>query len=369
MPLSRRAGIVGSGHAGKPPEQFRELIDLGLAEVLLEELSDRAHVPARGGLELVRPGVRELGVGDAEILPAERPADEARGLEPFEQAGDPGGREGEPTRKLDALEPAALRARQDVERFIPVDGESVLRLEPGVQESGRGRMGTKKPCPGANSRRNGFGNGLFRKYLRCQLLLATLVCVLNDTRHNERNQVLMTTTQTRVPAGTWKIDPVHSAVGFEVGYLAGTFRGQFGDVDVQLEVAENGAAIEGTADVASVDVKDENLAAHLQSPDFFDRERYPELRFAAREIDLDGESVVAPGEITIKGVTKPVEVTGTLSDPITDGWGNERLGLTLSATVDRTEFGLEWNMPLPTGAQALSNEVTILAELQLVKAA
>jgi polyisoprenoid-binding protein YceI len=179
----------------------------------------------------------------------------------------------------------------------------------------------------------------------------------------------MSTTQTKVPAGTWNLDPVHSAVGFEVDYLAGTFRGQFRDVQAELGIGDSGARIEGTADVSSVDVKDENLVAHLQSPDFFDAERYPELRFVADDVDLDGESVVVPGEITIKGVTKPVEVTGTLTEPIQDAWGNDRLGLQLSATVDRTEFGLDWNMPLPTGDQALANTVTILAELQLVKAA
>ena len=179
----------------------------------------------------------------------------------------------------------------------------------------------------------------------------------------------MSTTQTKVPAGTWNLDPVHSAVGFEVDYLAGTFRGQFRDVHAELGTGDSGARIEGTATVSSVDVKDENLAAHLQSPDFFDAERYPELRFVADEVDLDGESVLVPGEITIKGVTKPVEVTGTLTEPIQDAWGNDRLGLQLSAKVDRTEFGLNWNMPLPTGDQALANTVTILAELQLVKAA
>ena len=179
----------------------------------------------------------------------------------------------------------------------------------------------------------------------------------------------MSTTQTKVPAGTWNLDPVHSAVGFEVDYLAGTFRGQFRDVHAELGTGDSGARIEGTATVSSVDVKDENLAAHLQSPDFFDAERYPELRFVADEVDLDGKSVLVPGEITIKGVTKPVEVTGTLTEPIQDAWGNDRLGLQLSAKVDRTEFGLNWNMPLPTGDQALANTVTILAELQLVKAA
>ena len=180
---------------------------------------------------------------------------------------------------------------------------------------------------------------------------------------------MSTTLQTKVPAGTWTLDPVHSAVGFEVDYLAGTFRGQFRDAHAELGIDESEARITGTAKVASVDVKDENLAAHLQSPDFFDSERFPELRFVAENIDLDGETVVVPGEITIKGVTKPVEVNGTLAAPITDAFGNERLGLKLSARVDRTEFGLNWNTPLPTGDPALADEVTIVAELQLVKAA
>jgi polyisoprenoid-binding protein YceI len=179
----------------------------------------------------------------------------------------------------------------------------------------------------------------------------------------------MSTTQTKVPAGTWNLDPVHSAVGFEVDYLAGTFRGQFRDVQVELETVDSGARIEGSAEVASVDVKDENLTAHLQSPDFFDAERHPELRFTAHDIGLEGDAVDVRGEITIKGVTKPVEVTGILSEPMADAYGNERLGLKLSARVDRTDFGVDWNTPLPTGDPALANDVTIVAELQLVKAA
>jgi polyisoprenoid-binding protein YceI len=179
---------------------------------------------------------------------------------------------------------------------------------------------------------------------------------------------MSTTTRTRIPAGAWNLDPVHSAVGFEVGYLAGTFHGEFGDVQVQLDVTSERARIEGTAEVTSVGVKDGNLAAHLQSPEFFDTERFPQLRFVADDVDLESETVRAPGEITIKGVTKPVYVTGTISEPIEDAWGNERVGLTLTATLDRTEFGLDWNTPLPTGDQALSNTVTLVAELQLVKA-
>ena len=140
-------------------------------------------------------------------------------------------------------------------------------------------------------------------------------------------------------------------------------------MQVQLDVDDARARIDGTARGASVDVKDENLTAHLQSPDFFDVERNPELRFVAEDVDLGSNTVEAPGEITIKGVTKPVQVRGILSEPIEDAWGNERLGLQLTASVDRTDFGLNWNMPLPTGDEALANTVTIFAELQLVKAA
>jgi polyisoprenoid-binding protein YceI len=172
---------------------------------------------------------------------------------------------------------------------------------------------------------------------------------------------------TIAPAGTWMLDPVHSTVGFEVAYLVGTFKGQFRDVDGQLRVGENGATLEGSARVASVDVKDENLAAHLQSPDFFDGESHPELRFSTGDIAIDGDSVTAEGEITIKGVTKPVVLTGTFAEPLTDPYGNERVGLAVSATVDRTEFGVSWNTPLPGGKPALANEVRIVGELAFVK--
>src|SRR5215216_594309 len=153
---------------------------------------------------------------------------------------------------------------------------------------------------------------------------------------------MSSTILTITPAGTWSLDAIHSRVDFEVLYLAGTFKGEFHEIGAELTVDGERASLGGTANVASVDVKDENLVAHLQSPDFFDAERHPELRFVAEDVDLDSETVDASGEITIKGVTKPVEVTGTISPPITDAWGNERIGLQLSATVDRTAFGLDW---------------------------
>lgn len=177
-----------------------------------------------------------------------------------------------------------------------------------------------------------------------------------------------TETLTIAPAGTWSLDPVHSRVDFEVSYLAGTFKGEFHEVAAELTIDGARAALEGVAQVASVDVKDENLSAHLQSPEFFDVERHPELRFAADDIRLDGDRKVSvDGELTIRGVTRPVRVTGAVTAPIEDAYGNDRIGLNLTASVDRTQFGVDWNQPLPSGDPALANDVTILADLQFVK--
>jgi polyisoprenoid-binding protein YceI len=178
-----------------------------------------------------------------------------------------------------------------------------------------------------------------------------------------------TTELRRTLTGTWQLDPVHSSVGFEVPYLVGTFKGQFREIRAQLFVDDSEATLEGSASVESVDVKDENLAAHLQSPDFFDAGRHPELRFTARDIDLDSEDVRARGELTIKGITKPVEVTGTLTAPIVDAYGNERIGLELTTTVNRHDFDVSWNVPLPTGQPAVGDEVRIVTELYFVRAA
>jgi polyisoprenoid-binding protein YceI len=172
-----------------------------------------------------------------------------------------------------------------------------------------------------------------------------------------------------LPVGSWQLDPVHSTIGFEVDYLAGSFRGQFREAAGKLDSKGGTPVLTGSAKVASVDVKDENLAAHLQSPDFFDAERYPELSFESAEIDRTGDRVTVRGGITIKGVEKPVELTGTIAEPITDYTGSEKLSVRLDTTVDRTEFGVNWNVPLPDGKPALADEVKLTAELFFVKEA
>ena len=171
------------------------------------------------------------------------------------------------------------------------------------------------------------------------------------------------TTQRALPTGTWSADTIHSTVGFAVPYMAGTFQGTFSDFDARL----SDGALRGTAEVASVEVKDPNLAAHLQAPDFFDAERFPQLSFEAKDITRSGDELTIAGELTLKGHTEPVDIKGHVNDPAPDPYGGERFGLQLETTVDRTRFGLNWNNPLPGGEPALANEVTIRVDLQLAK--
>ena len=170
---------------------------------------------------------------------------------------------------------------------------------------------------------------------------------------------------TSIPTGTWGLDPVHSSVGFAVRYSGiGTFRGTFDDFDAKLV----GGRLEGSAKVASVRVEDETLTGHLQSPDFFDAEQHPELRFASRTIERSGDRVSIQGELTLRGVTHPVEITGTVTGPLENAYGQQRIGFDLETTVNRQEYGLSWNMELPGGGQALGDDVVIAANLALVQA-
>jgi polyisoprenoid-binding protein YceI len=175
--------------------------------------------------------------------------------------------------------------------------------------------------------------------------------------------------QQGLPTGTWGLDAVHSQVGFAVDYIGGTFRGSFSPAESRLEVGEDGSAtLTGAVPVAGVKVQDENLVAHLQAPDFFDAERTPDIRFSSTEIRRSGDEITIAGEITIKGITLPVEARGTVTDPAEDPYGGVRFSVKLDATIDRTKFGLNWNNPLPNGQPSLANDVTLTADLYLVKA-
>jgi len=178
----------------------------------------------------------------------------------------------------------------------------------------------------------------------------------------------LTQTQETLPTGSWREDPVHSHVGFEIGYASGIFRGSFTPFEAKLDVAGDGSAkLVGEARADSVHVLDENLTAHLIAPDFFDAERTPLLRFESTEIHRTGENVAISGDLTLKGVSVPVELEGTIGDPFVHPAGGERITLHLETTVDRRAFGIDWQMELRNGQPALANDVKLAADLFLVK--
>jgi len=179
------------------------------------------------------------------------------------------------------------------------------------------------------------------------------------------------TTSTPIPTGTtWAVDNVHSTVGFAVKHMVvSTFRGRFEDYDATLTASEDGTLrLEGRVSADSIAVKDENLAAHLRSADFFDTERHPEIAFASTLVRDEAGALTVEGELTVKGHTRPIRATGTLTEPHETLGGLAKLGLQLEATVDRTEYGLDWNAPLPKGGLALANDVTLQADLEFGEA-
>jgi polyisoprenoid-binding protein YceI len=181
--------------------------------------------------------------------------------------------------------------------------------------------------------------------------------------------ILAETPATVIPAGTWSIDPSWSALEFEVRKLGlvnvkGRVPGFSGTVESGAS-----ASIVGTVDATSITTFDPDRDAHLQSPEFFDTQRYPELRFAPTSVDADGEELLVTGDLTIKGVTQPVELRGTLVGPANDPWGNERIGLELAGVVDRKAFGLNWNAPLPGGGFLLPDDVLLKAYFAAVRSA
>jgi polyisoprenoid-binding protein YceI len=171
----------------------------------------------------------------------------------------------------------------------------------------------------------------------------------------------ITTEQTAVPTGTYAADTVHSSIGFEVPYAVATFSGTVNDFDATLV----DGTLTGSARIESIQTKEENLQAHLLSPEFFDAERHPVLGFSG-DLQRDGDSVTIDGEITLKGITRPTTLTGTIVGPAVDHFGATRVGLKLETVIDRTEFDMKWNMQLPNGEPALSNQVTLKADLTLV---
>jgi polyisoprenoid-binding protein YceI len=179
----------------------------------------------------------------------------------------------------------------------------------------------------------------------------------------------MSTQTTTVPISqAFRADPVHSSFGFAVRHLGvSAFRGTLEDVHATLTPAGAGLALEGAAQVESISVHNPpELRAHLLSEEFFDAERHPEVTFRSRSLELtdDGRARLE-GELTIRGITRPVTATGTWAGPRETPAG-VRAALELQTTFDRRDFGMDWQMEAPDGGLALDWDVTLTAQVELI---
>ena len=169
----------------------------------------------------------------------------------------------------------------------------------------------------------------------------------------------------------WTLDPAHSEVQFKVKHLMITnVTGSFAIVKASIETEGNDfshSKVSFTADAASVTTNNEQRDGHLKSSDFFEPEKYPEIKFEA--IDFNATTGKITGNLTIKGIAKPitldVEFHGTNKDP----WGNEKAGFSLAGKINRKKWELNWNAALETGGVLVSEEVKIIAEVQFAKQA
>jgi polyisoprenoid-binding protein YceI len=175
-----------------------------------------------------------------------------------------------------------------------------------------------------------------------------------------------------LPAGTWSVDPVHSSIGFEVKHFGiATFRGRFTGYEGTIVTGEGSIErVEGRVQVESVDVRDPQLAGHLQSADFFDAANTPEIGYASTGARQFGEGrFELDGDLTIRGVTKPVTLEVEVEGAGPDAYGGERISLRGTGLIDRTEYGLSWNSTMDNGALVLGEKVRLVLSVEAVREA
>ena len=173
-------------------------------------------------------------------------------------------------------------------------------------------------------------------------------------------------------SSTWKIDPSHSAIHFSVRHMVvSKTRGRFTRFGGQIvfDPAHPAASsVEVTIEPASVDTADAQRDAHLKSPDFFDVEKFPQASFRSTSVeDLGGDKLRISGELTVHGVTRPLSFDAVFEGSAKDPWGGERAGFSGSLSLDRREFGLQWNKALETGGVLVGDKVELSLEVEAVK--
>ncbi len=170
--------------------------------------------------------------------------------------------------------------------------------------------------------------------------------------------------------GTWTVDPSHSIVGFSARHLMVTkVRGRFQSFSGTITVAENSldSSVTASVDLGSVSTGDEGRDGHLKSGDFFDVENFPTMTFASTGLAADGDDYELTGDLTIKGVTKPVTFELEFDGVATDPWSNTKAGFTAETEINRKDWGIEFNVALEAGGVLVSDKVKITLDIQALK--
>ncbi|UCF64245.1 MAG: polyisoprenoid-binding protein [bacterium] len=166
-------------------------------------------------------------------------------------------------------------------------------------------------------------------------------------------------------------DKAHTNIGFTVKHMViATVPGKFGEYTIDFMFDENdleNSSIEATIKTASIDTDNEKRDNHLRSADFFNAEKHPEITFVSKEVIKKNDQYIAKGTLTIRGVSKQVELPFKLLGPVQDPWGNTRLGVEAGLTIDRQDYGVSWNKTLDTGGLVVSDEVNIKLDVELQK--
>jgi polyisoprenoid-binding protein YceI len=172
--------------------------------------------------------------------------------------------------------------------------------------------------------------------------------------------------ETGLPVGSWQIDPVHSSIEFQVRNMGiVTVKGFFADFDGSLEVGDDGSTrAEGTIRAASVHTRSEKRDEHLRAPDFFDVEAHPEIQFRVTGVEPNGDDLKVHGELTIKGITRPVELAVEVNGFGPDPYGGTRAGLSAIGEINRTDWGITANMALPTGGVVVGERIQLVIEVE-----
>jgi polyisoprenoid-binding protein YceI len=173
-----------------------------------------------------------------------------------------------------------------------------------------------------------------------------------------------------LPTGTWKVDPVHSSVEFQVRHLGiATVKGHFNEFEGTLEVGADGVLAYGTVQTTSVDTREPQRDEHLRSADFFEVEKHPQITFRSTAVRPTGEDEFEiEGDLTIHGVTQRVKLAATLEGTETDPQGNDRVGVSATTQISRGDFEMRFNAALGSGNVVVSDKVKILVEISAVKA-